>query len=377
MSAPGCVTQHSAFIYDRGGKRRLWPLNDMAKVTWNRVRDDISEATITIAAANCADQESIISQIRSIRHELAIFRPSDTSGETVRPWEGPITRIGLTPGRDLTIVARDVVHYTSRMNMSKGYNSGAGEPAIDRLKRIITTEYGRLRAAELAAYPDLPDYNYLEHIVYHQTPTDARTSRITRPFEQTVWEQLDSMAAKGGIDYTVVGRAIHIWDTSKPLGQLPVVTQADFLGVPGFTEYGMDVKTSATVTDGQGNAGHAGGVDPYYGLVENLETAYDESEGGTPPTSAEMQSQAQRNLVGGNPAPMLLRLPENSTVDPASRNLKVDLLVPGAHMPLNAKVHGRNITQMMKLDRVTVTETAAGESVSISASQAAKADEED
>lgn len=366
-----CVSGHRAFIFDRGGTTRMFQIHNLAEVRWGRVRDDISEANIKIAAANCFAQAKELNQIEAERHELVIFRGQK------RVWEGPITRIPMDDDL-MEIHAADVMHYASRTVMQSAYNNGGAKagPALDRVKAIFQTELARKEAMEQAAFPGdaLPSYNVLPHMVFHQTPSDARTSRSTPRMQKTVWEESDDMAAKGGVDYTTLGRAIHFWDTSKALGQTATMTEADIQAKIRATMYGMDLATRAIVTDGEGNYGEAGGVDPYYGLVENLETAYDENEDTAPPTENEMASQAVRNLAGRNPSPLLLRIPEGSTLNPNSA-ISIDDLVPGVHIPLRAKILIRTFEQMQKLDRMTVTETAAGETVSISLSPASRPDE--
>lgn len=364
-----CVSKHTAFIFDRGGTQRLFPVKSMAEVRWNRVRDDISEANIKIAAKRCFEQEETLSQIEPHRHELVLYRGQQ------RVWEGPITRIGMD-SQQMEIHANDVVHYLSRTAMVAAYDNAYPNTdfAIDRIRTIIEAEMGRKEAAESFLYPDLPGYNFVDRIVYHQTPTDAMTSRKTPRYHKTVWEEIDEMAAKGGIDYTVVGRAMHIWDTSKTLGSTRTATQADFNGQIKATAYGMDLATRAIVTDGEGNYGEAGGIDPYYGLVENLETAYDETEGVDPPTSAEMTSQALRNLNGRNPVPTVLRVPDNSSINPAGI-FTIDDLVPGVRIPLRAKILIRTFNQDQKLDKMTVVESPDSEKISIVMSPANQPDE--
>ena len=42
--ADKCVTEHRAYIYDRGGRARLAELRDIAQVQWARDRDGIGQA---------------------------------------------------------------------------------------------------------------------------------------------------------------------------------------------------------------------------------------------------------------------------------------------------------------------------------------------
>ena len=263
-----CVQGHSAYIFDRGGTSQMFKLADLAEVRWNRMRDDISESNVKIAARNCYAQADDLNRIEAGRHELVIFRGKQ------RVHEGPITRVTIASG-GMEVHAKDVVHYLSRTNLTaeRDNRHPNSDFALERIKDLML-DLARLEAEEQAAFPDLPSRNVLPYVTYHQTPTDARTSRYTARYQKTIWEEMDDMAAKGGVDYTAVGRAIHVWDTSKPLGELSrEITQNDILGELIATQYGMDLKTRAVVTDGEGNYGQAGGVDAYYGLVENLETA--------------------------------------------------------------------------------------------------------
>jgi hypothetical protein len=356
-----CVKGHTAYVFDRGARTQLFKLADLAEVRWNRIRDDISESNVKIAARNCYAQADNLNSVEPGRHELVIFRGKE------RKWEGPISRAQIS-ARGIEFHAKDVVHYLSRTNLTQAYSNKHpnSDFALERVKDLLT-ELVRLEAEEAAAYPDLPSRNVMPFVTFNQDPTDARTSRFTARYQKTIWEEIDDMAAKGGIDYTTVGRAIHFWDTSKPLGELArEITQNDLLGDLVATHYGMDLKTRAVVTDGEGNYGEAGGVHPYYGLVENLETAYDESEGTDPPTSAEMASQAARNLV--------LRIPDNSGIR-LSETLTIDDLVPGVFVRVRAKLLIRDIVQKMKLDAVNVIEDGAGEKVTVKLSPATQPDE--
>lgn len=364
-----CVSRHTAAIFDRGGTVRRFPLQDMSEVRWNRIRDDISEGAVKIAAERCFAQERNLSTVEPFRDELVIYREGE------RVWEGPITRLNFSD-EEMEIHAKDVMTYPSRTAMASAYNNAHPNTAyaIDRIRTILEAEMSRKELAEQAVNPDLPSYNILPYVVYHQTPSDARTARSTPAYQKTVWEEIDDMAAKGGIDYTVVGRAIHIWDTSKPLGQTRVATQADFDQRIRATMYGMDLATRAIVTDGEGNYGAAGGVDPYYGLQENLETAYDENEDADPPTSQEMASQAARNLVGRNPVPMVLRVPDNASINP-SGVFSISDLVPGVFIPLRAKILIRTFVQTQKLDKMSVIETPGSEKISVVMSPATSPDD--
>ena len=348
------IGKHTAWIMDRGGRRRIGQLQDMNMVRWNRVRDDISEATIQLTAKSTSAQAKLLNQIEPGRHELCLYR------NNVRVWEGPITLPTFT-SRGMEIHAKDVLYYAYRTAMHAGYSSAYPniEYVTSRIKRIMVAELARKEAL---------GYNILDYLVEHHLPTDAKTSRVTLPMEMTVFEHLDGMAADAGMDYTVVGRAIHLWDVSAPvMGQTRTVTESDFLSDVIVSLYGSELATRAIVTDGQGNWAAAGGDDPFYGEWEVLHTAYDETEG-------EMHSQAQRNMSGRNPTPLQVRVPDNSSLNP-NGVLSVDDLVPGVYIPVLANINIRKVSQTQKLDTVKFEQTPDGETISVTMSPSTKADE--
>lgn len=365
-----CVRNHSVFVYDRGGNRRIGEITKIARVKWGRIRDGISEAEIDVSSANCDEQASFFDSIEPGRHEFKVFR----GGEPV--WEGPITREKITSAGS-SFFARDVMHYTYRTAIHAKHS--AAYPNIKYVtalaNEIVTTEMNRKENEELAAYPDLPHYEFTNHIVEHHLPTDAQTSKVIEAFSNTVFEAVDYMAQKNGMDYTVLGRALHLWDTSMPLGWAARVTDSDFLGPIDVTRYGMELATRGISSDGQGNAGIAGGVDPYYGLVEFLTTVYDENEdSGPPPTQAELNSQAARNISGRNPTPVIINVPDGSSLNPKGV-ISMSDLVPGVYFPLTTVKNGRTYSQTQKLSKVDVIETSKGETITVTMGPASAPDE--
>ena len=204
--------------------------------------------------------------------------------------------------------------------------------------------------------------------------SDARTAARTLPYEMTVFEHVDNYAARGGLDYTVVGRSILFFDVHQRIGQTPMVTADDFIGDPVITQYGMELATYVAMTDGKGNFGSAGGVDPYYGEWEILHQAYDEDAQGAnpedPPSVEELRSQARRTYLQGSKPPLVVRVPDNTSLNP-NGVLTISDLVPGVWIPLSASLPGRTVSQMQKLDSMTVEETAeTGEDIKVTLSPA-------
>lgn len=356
--------KHQAFIYDRGGLRQIGKFENLTRVRWERKRDDPSQATVftKTPSPRCA---KMMGMVEAGRHELVIFRGNK------RVWEGPITHVAYT-FYTVEVSATDVMQYVKRTIMRNEYddrypNNG---PVIDRIDRVLTAELARKEALN-------PPVNVLAHVQYVlATPPaeDAGTAAHSLPYELTAFQMIDTYAARGGIDYTVIGRRILFYDVHTTIGQTAMVTNADFLDSPIVTQYGNELGTYVAMTDGKGNFGSAGGVDPYYGEWEMLFDAYDENAGpvedNEPPSVAELTSQAVRSLGQSRIPPIVVRVPDNAQMNP-NGVLQFDDLVCGVHIPLQIDVPGRTVSQMQKLDRLVVEETADdGEAIKVTLSPA-------
>lgn len=357
--ALSCET-HTAYLYDRGGKRQIGQLDPLQRVRWARKRDDISIATVNITTPGeeCAQA---LAMAEAGRVELVVFRGK------LRVWEGPVSRISYM-GDSVEIEAKDVMYYVQRTIMHNEWDNRYPNTSkvLDRLQRIMPAELARKEALD-------PPANILPHIqyLYATSPgvTDSRTAAHTMPYEQTLFEHVDNYAARGGLDYTVIGRSILFFDVHQRIGQTAMVTGDDFIGDPVITQYGSELTTYVAMTDGKGHFGAYGGNDPYYGEWEVLHQAYDETapqaNPADIPTVAEMRSQAQRAWLQGKVPPLVVRVPDNTRLNPAGV-LQISDLVPGVWIPLEAKLPGRTVSQMQKLDSMTVEETAGrGEEIKV------------
>lgn len=352
----GCE-RHYAALADRGGTAMLGFLDNISRIKWERIRDGVSEAEVIIErpSAECIE---VLTDIGTNRTELVIFR-----GEQ-RVWEGPLTLIRRTRDQ-IVLQAKDVMHHVYRTVMRSGWSNAHPNTTtvVARADAVIRGEMARKEALT-------PPYNIIPHLTVVEGPDGARTAAVTKPFQYTLFNHIDEMAARSGLEYTVVGRRIILFDGSAFLGQTPPVTQADIFGDIIVTEYGMEAGTYAAVTDGQGVAGEVGGPDGYYGLVELLDNAYDEeAPTGSEPTVnvSELRSQAQRNIAGRNPAPVTVRMPDATTLNP-SGVFEMEHLVPGTWVPLMAEVPGLKLAQMLRLDRVLFTYSPSGEEIQITLS---------
>lgn len=348
-----------AHIFDKGGTQRLLTLDGVTRITWERVQDDISKATLRIdnPSPKC---QSGIERITPMRHELVL-----TKGDT-RVWEGPIVLYKEREFIDLT--AYDVLFYTKRAVLHRVYNSlgpnGQTEAVPTRLARIIAGEMARFEERE-------PSVNVTNGVTTIVTEDTARTSRKNLKDEKYVWDELDDMAWRNGVDYTAVGRQIYIHDTDVPLGETRPFTEADFASPPEVAIYGAELATETWVTDRQGRSASAGiGYDPYYGRVELLHGTYYESEGveaddQTHVPIEEMQAQARRDFAPRFPMPMVVRIPENTTLSPETWAELGNQLIPGVRIPLRVQTAIRSTSMLTKLRRIRVSENEQGQRVEI------------
>jgi hypothetical protein len=358
----GCA-RHTAALYDRGGFTRLGPLDTVTDVTWSRVRDDMSMGRVTLQSLSAECQE-LLDDAEPNRHELMIFR------EGQRVWEGPVSHIEYG-SEEVTIEARDVMYYAYRLIQRTGFDHSEADPQptlVQHMKNVLVNEFARREAED-------PPVNVLPHVVGYLSASTATTHRMKHPFANTVFEEIDDIARYAGMDYTVIGRRILLFDTHTVFFQTPALSEADFLGPVIVSAYGLQHATIAAVTDGEGTYGIAGGPDPFYGHWEQLSTTVDEE--GDPETLDQevYDKQAASALVGANPVPFIVRVPDGSQLNPNGA-LSIDDLVPGARIPLRATLSSRKFSMMQKLDSVKVRETAGvAETITVNLSTASAQDE--
>lgn len=417
MAGPlGSGDDYAVYIYDRTGTRRIDEIKGVSAIRWGRLRDDISQASVTTNGSGCA---ALLQMVSPWIHSLVIFRDGE------RVWEGPVTRVA-TQGDQMVIAAHDVMVWPYKRILREGYDDSYPNTrsVVERAAMIL--EQCLLR----------DDPNVAQYITAITGPDDARQSRVVAPFERMAFEEVDSLAADAGLDYTVLGRAIILWDVHNPIARLPRLTQKHFQDSPVITDYGMSAATFTAVVSGSGLYGTAGAVDPDLGLIEMLSNAYSEAQGENDPqapvvlaqeaydaavdsrdlaqnqlnadpgntaqqaalitaqnavnlaysklaeaqaTAARetaalteaMRGQAARNLSGRNPVPVVVRVPDNSTLAPTA-NIGINQLVPGAWAPLYVESAYRTVEQWQKLDSLSVTRDAGGEKVQVTFSPAPK-----
>lgn len=349
--------RNAAYLYDRGGENLLGTFSgEQVKIDWGRTRDDVSEANVTIRVSD-AECRSALSQARTVRHELVIERDGK------RVWEGPIIHLTLAGGGGV-IRARDPLFFTQRTVCKQRWKSSHPhiETTIARTLRILRKEMLPWEAAGA---------NFLPHIDSRNTPTTSKTSRDTKAYSQYVWDDMDSLAQKSGMDYTMVGRSLILHDTHEFIAMGRRLTDKDFLKPLEVSEYGVELARTTFATDNNGRAKAASVQDTYYGPVELLASSYSAgAASGNPITDEELLEQAKLDGRARYPTPVTLRVPENSQLAPGVVDELLPYLVPGTGFPVYSDSSLREIYAIQKLDKVRFTETSDGEICTVSISSA-------
>ncbi|QGJ88894.1 minor tail protein [Microbacterium phage Teamocil] len=373
--ASECIEKHRLSIYDRGGSRRIDNLVDVASVTWERIRDSKSTAEFTLSGRSCEAQADIIRKVADGggRYEVVVHRGDD------RVWEGPIRRVATLRDR-ATFLATDIKEYMDRTSLSVAWpNSDGGGPTLmgERLEDIITWELSQSYAMQTNAGPVVvprweglsQPINVLPFLTVY--PGTVLTRSATEDFEMMLGEHIDNLV-DGGMDFTVVGRRMILWDSALSIGQTRRLTDADFYGDIEVVRYPSEhwsiSHLSASRDDESGfrGVGHAGAPHDFYGVWENIVSMQSE-ESTDEPTQAELNSQAQRDILHRTPVPLEVRIPDGVGLR-LTHDLTIQQLVPGVIMPVVTDKNIQRVTQPQRLDKVKVTETAAGETVQVSLS---------
>jgi len=143
----------------------------------------------------------------------------------------------------------------------------------------------------------------------------------------------------------------------------------------------MSFANRYVVSDGNGVYGEAtrldaSGNDETYGLVEMLSSTWasdSESDTGTytqaglETVKASFREFAERSIADRNPPPVVVRVPDNTTVNPDAV-ISIQHLVPGVVIPLRSTSTLRTVVASQKLDSVKVVEEGGKETVSITLS---------
>ncbi len=318
----GCAT-HGYTITDRNGGL-VAASGILTDVRYNRVLNDASDATVTIAVEGetcCQD----LGKLRSWRHSLNIFR----SGLLV--WSGPVVQVSWLFD-EVRVAAVDLVGLLDRRVVHQPMTF-TGASVADMAVALIEDGFA----------PDDPGHEVT--VVAPVTTTGGRT------YQAWIGQTADHLRdlSETGIDFTVVGTNILVLpdDFGQVVGRLSDPDLPEGLTV---TEDGVNLATRQVVAGDEdtGVVGIAGGVDPYYGLLE----VYVEQN--TLKTTADVDAAAAAKLLGSQAVPVFIDT-QNVTLAPTAP-VTVQQLVPGWCLDITSSATCREITQRLKITGLSVTE---------------------
>lgn len=326
MPQLGCAT-HTYVVRDRSGGR-VSAAGVLTSVTWTRVLDDVSTASVTVAGGVdcCGD----LGGVRSWRHELSIYR----GGKFV--WSGPITQVQWTTD-GVVIDAVDIVGLLDRRVPHQAFT----------FTDIDLTEIAR-QLIEDGFAPDDPG-----HSVTVLGPAGVTGGR---QYLAGVGQTADHLRdlAETGMDFTAVGNNIVILPETfcDVVGRLSDADMPEGLVV---AEDGTELATKVYVA-GQSTSvlGSAGVADDYYGLIE----LYLEQTSVTDTASATAAAAAR--LRTSSAAPVFIDT-QAVTLAPTAP-VSIEQLVPGWCLDITSAGTCRTITQRLKIVGVSVRETGGSSS---------------
>jgi hypothetical protein len=370
---PFCGT-HRAVLYLRGGTVRVGELTGIINVSWERLRDDISVASVTIAAGCCDD---VLRQVRTLLFELHILR----NDEVV--WQGPITRLEFD-WDTIGIFAEDLLWVAKRRVIERGWNFEK-VPSASVLTAVDVTTYLML---DTYAGRHGDDWNVGPFMNAYAVPAkDQRCYSKVNAAQFTMWQILDDMARYYDLDYTVINRSVKWWDVHTNWLEVAPLYPDHIAQYPRLVEYGNQYGNRYFRTDGSGYYAMAQRPNAPYGAasyghwVDILSNATNQDEEvPTDKPSANIlrlwQESAEKGIDQLMPPPVSVIIPENSTLLPNSP-WNINVLPAGCWFMVHYTHPCRDDVAPVKhkLNRLSVTESGdQGETISIS-TQAAPREE--
>lgn len=348
MAVLGCPQGYNVLIVSKSGA----PLGDLtpSEVSWSRVLDDFSEATVVIPSSdpNCC---GILNMIQTWHSELQIFR----DGRYV--WSGPI--VGITGNRQsVTLVARDLFALIEKRII---HNQLCFALACAPTPPGAPADLSTIATAIINDALIVDGHNY----TIDATLSGFVGERLYQPGESAFNALQETFRL--GLDATVLGRKIVLGAANggAPFGRSATLGCDDFLGDLSFEQDGLATATRA-ITLGTGFVGvavapgaDANGEHPYYGLLEYVSLDRQELN-----TQALADQAAAAIIRSAFPPPSALVTPSGSRLSPQAP-ITIDELVPGTMTTVVADCLCRDVQADLVLLKVEASWSSEGEVVQV------------
>lgn len=365
----GCATDYVAEIWhwDRINfapprARLVTQLTGIIQLYWERTIDDFSEARVRFRPRKGDDCCSKLAPkwdeagtlvdagIWPWSHELVLYR----DGQPV--WTGPVFSYDetVTPDENtdfIQINARDHLAWLDRRVIHNDMPFGGNSDTHD-LSRI----------AEWIVKDALaPDNLGIDDSLISVTDSGRLGRRTTRQWEARSGDELREVA-RGGIDFTCIGRRIFIKGVRRdPTVYAPELRNRDFqsgveLRIVGSEAGGVGYAVGAPEDPEDANSRKIrvraqapgvplSGIHPYFGLIEALTNAETS-------TSLTFLDWMAHELVDENmPPPRTLSIPAGATLSPEA-NVSVHDLIPSRHFKVTIRGACMSLSQYMRLSHV-------------------------
>lgn len=345
MNFLGCAQKYTAVIHHQGGAVPFYqiPSDQVAEITWQRILDDTSKASVRIkradASAVCCQK---VGELDCWGYELSIYRDGDLV------WQGPIYDI-LEDPNDIFIEARDVIGFLDHRMNNIAYDAS-------------NVDLGIWFSIMVSDGFSLQDPNVMTWVSIEAGtgPTVIWNTPINTVY---VGDEIRELA-KAGYDFTTIGRRIigRFEKNAEDYTDLaPVLTQDHFAGLLQIRKYGAGTVTRAHVI-GDGVSSTVGlPVHPFYGVVDVIEHMDTQ-------TDVNITALAAARLYNeGNPTPTFIVFPEEARLLPTAP-ITIPQLVCGERIDVFVNSgFCRDVRQAFKLLQVNGRWTTdQGETIGIS-----------
>lgn len=355
------------------GSRFVCELQDTQSISYNRILNEVSEATITVSMDGCC---GCLSDVNPWEHELAIFRNESLV------WVGPIVDLEFK-AKDgvIDVLAKDLLSWADR-----------------RLIELADTDY-EPEATDLAdAYTWILNHAYCKDpwcMTWSIDPVGIPIQRFYPSFDKAGGERWggqypncgDEMRtlAESGVDFTVINR--HLWggniEVSNPVSTNVILLDEHFQTTPDIKVSGSKMVTRQVSAGGDGGysgfyddqvAIYPGTLGPItsslldasqqkFGLLEAFNTTpiYDEVDTTIIPNPVLQDAKTRWDLLH-EPYVFI----SGGDLDPSAPLTFEETLIPGAIIGIGLRNTCRDLTEnQMRLREVQVSVSESGETVSI------------
>lgn len=338
-----------AWIYMKGGKIPVAPIETPKSLEWSRVLNDVSDATVEVTTGQHGDCCSIYGKLGTWGHEIVVFR------DGVRTWEGPITNIKWRRG-GVSLYAQDPLAWTKKRATSA--------------KGVLVPDYVEKQGWEMVGESmgaSLPDHDpnvvpYAQRLAANTGPVVTRDVKLAGGMYYDQWLEL----AKSGLMFTFVGRRLLVWHSAHVMGRTANLLPDHLSGEIEVEEDGMQVGVRVLYANDDevvGSAGPPDSADPFYGLNDLLVSS-------DAPDAPTLSAMAETHREAHYPAPLAVNVPQGSVLS-CDTPISMEELVAGTVVPV--KVEGgicRPVLATQQLQSVTVTDGPEGEKVAITVTPA-------